>query len=166
MINKKNIWFLTLFSLILVLSVYYITMPSELLLNNTNFSETTKDNNDDVAIETSNIISALKAEDNESYLKQLDSLKLILMDKEKSVEEKNSAFDQMKELNIHKSEEENIEKQLNETFSLKTFVKIKDDQVRVVIIKNEHDTKLANDIMNLVQKNFDSKMYISIKFQK
>ena len=34
MINKKNLWFLTLFSLILVLSVYYITMPSELLLTN------------------------------------------------------------------------------------------------------------------------------------
>ena len=32
MINKKNLWFLTLFSLILVLSVYYITMPSEMLL--------------------------------------------------------------------------------------------------------------------------------------
>ena len=37
MINKKSIWFLTLFSLILVLSIYYITMPSELLL-------TTKEN--------------------------------------------------------------------------------------------------------------------------
>ena len=34
MINKKSIWFLTLFSLILVLSVYYVTMPSELLLTN------------------------------------------------------------------------------------------------------------------------------------
>ncbi|MCI5552778.1 MAG: SpoIIIAH-like family protein [Tenericutes bacterium] len=165
MINKKNIWFLTLFSLILVLSVYYITMPSELLLNNTNFSETTKDNNDDVAIETSNIISALKAEDNESYLKQLDSLKLILMDKEKSVEEKNSAFDQMKELNIHKSEEENIEKQLNETFSLKTFVKIKDDQIKVVVDSSEHDTTIANKIMNLVQSNFDEKMYITVQFK-
>ena len=32
MINKKSLWFLTLFSLILVLSVYYITMPSELLI--------------------------------------------------------------------------------------------------------------------------------------
>ena len=32
MINKKNLWFLTLFSLILVLSIYYITMPSELLM--------------------------------------------------------------------------------------------------------------------------------------
>ena len=34
MINKKNLWFLTLFSLVLVLSVYYITMPSELLITN------------------------------------------------------------------------------------------------------------------------------------
>ena len=31
MINKQNLWFLTLFSLILVLSVYYITMPNDLL---------------------------------------------------------------------------------------------------------------------------------------
>ena len=34
MINKKNLWFLTLFSMILILSVYYITMPRELLLSN------------------------------------------------------------------------------------------------------------------------------------
>lgn len=30
MINKKNLWFLTLFSLVLVLSIYYVTMPSEI----------------------------------------------------------------------------------------------------------------------------------------
>ena len=29
MINKKNLWFLTLFSLVLVLSIYYVTMPNE-----------------------------------------------------------------------------------------------------------------------------------------
>ena len=39
MINKKSLWFLTLFSLILVLSVYYITMPSDLLLTTNNISE-------------------------------------------------------------------------------------------------------------------------------
>ena len=44
MINKKNLWFLTLFSLILVLSVYYITMPSELLLtNSSNYLKNDKD---------------------------------------------------------------------------------------------------------------------------
>ena len=34
MINKQNLWFLTLFSLILVLSVYYVTMPNDLRLTN------------------------------------------------------------------------------------------------------------------------------------
>ena len=38
MINKQGIWFLTLTSLVLVLSVYYITMPNELLLTNNKFS--------------------------------------------------------------------------------------------------------------------------------
>lgn len=165
MINKKNIWFLTLFSLILVLSVYYITMPSELLLNNSDFTNPTIVDNDDIIIETSTVISALKAEENESYLAELDSLKLILMDKEKSVDEKNNAFNKMKELNIKKSEEEKIEKQLNETFHLKTFVKIKDDQVKVVIDSKEHDSTLANKIMNLVQSNFEEKMYITVNFK-
>ena len=32
--NKQNLWFLTLFSLILVLSVYYVTMPNDLIFSN------------------------------------------------------------------------------------------------------------------------------------
>ena len=32
MINKQNLWFLTLFSLILILGIYYVTLP-----NTTNF---------------------------------------------------------------------------------------------------------------------------------
>ena len=31
MISKQNLWFLTLFSLILILGVYYVTMPNNLL---------------------------------------------------------------------------------------------------------------------------------------
>ena len=33
MVNKQGLWFLTLTSLALVLSVYYITMPNEILMN-------------------------------------------------------------------------------------------------------------------------------------
>ena len=32
MVNKNGVWFVTLFSLIIVLSIYYITMPSELFI--------------------------------------------------------------------------------------------------------------------------------------
>ena len=31
MINKQNLWFLTLFSLIMVLSIYYLTMSQDTL---------------------------------------------------------------------------------------------------------------------------------------
>ena len=42
MINKEHLWFLTLFSLVLVLSVYYITMPSDMLLSNQVFDNEKK----------------------------------------------------------------------------------------------------------------------------
>ena len=82
MINKQNLWFLTLFSLILVLSVYYITMPNELLLTNnsakindsskiettsnevqkTNEEETKKES---VSVEESEVLTALRVNLNE-----------------------------------------------------------------------------------------------------
>ena len=31
MINKQNLWFLTLFSLILILGIYYVTLHNELI---------------------------------------------------------------------------------------------------------------------------------------
>ena len=98
MINKKNLWFLTLFSLILVLSVYYITMPSELLLNNGYLNDTivskTDDENDDVkvSVEESEILVALRVEADEQMMNELDELKGILTNVESTVEDKINAF--------------------------------------------------------------------------
>ena len=161
MINKKNIWFLTLFSLILVLSVYYVTMPSDLLLTNgINLNDDVK-----VTIKESNILSALRLEDDSKLEEELDSLKLILNDSKSSVDEKNKAFDKMKDLNINKSKETDIENILKEKLKLETFVKIKDNQIKVIVNTKEHDTNLANTIMKTVQKNFDTKKYITVEFK-
>ena len=46
MINKKNLWFLTLTSIILVLAIYYVTMPlgnDNMVLNSNNNSNTEKE---------------------------------------------------------------------------------------------------------------------------
>ena len=78
MIKKKNLWFLTLFSLILVLSIYYITMPNELLITNNDSiiknSDVNKneDNDKKVDIMESDIISALKVEDNNNVLNNIN----------------------------------------------------------------------------------------------
>ena len=173
MINKKNLWFLTLFSLILVLSVYYITMPSELLLNNGYISETlvsnTKEDKEDeitVSIEESEILVALRVEADEQMLNEIDELKAVLTNVDSSIDEKNNAFEQMKALNMSKSEEEKLEGIIKEQYKLESFVKKSGDQIRIVVATNEHDTTLANNIMRTVQDKYEEKMYISVKFQK
>lgn len=170
MINKKSLWFLTLFSLILVLSVYYVTMPNELLLTNNNQMKTEiKDKNDSnvsLKVMESSVLVALRVEADEEMLKEIDDLKKILMDTESSVEEKNNAFEKMKDLNVTRGEEEKLEKKIQDEFKLKAFVKVNGDQVRVVVASEEHDTNLANKIMRSIQENYTNKMYVSVKFQK
>lgn len=165
MINKKNIWFLTLFSLILVLSVYYITMPSELLLTNftTNNSKTKEEPT--IEVEESEVLATLRVEADEKLLEELDSLKLVLTDSKSSAEEKNDAFEKMKSLNINKAEETKIEESLNNEYKLKTFVKIDGDQIKVVVNSEKHDTALANKIMRYIQSSYDKKMYITVEFK-
>lgn len=168
MINKKSIWFLTLFSLILVLSIYYVTMPNELLLTNNNSvdTETSEETNVSLDVEESSVLVALRVEADEEMSKEMDELKQILTNTESTVEEKNNAFEKMKGLNVTKGEEEELEKKIKEDFKLDAFVKITGDQIRVVIASDNHDVELANNIMRSIQENYTSKMYISVKFQK
>lgn len=166
MINKKNLWFLTLFSLILVLSVYYITMPSESL-----FTNKTGVNNDDgdevvVSIKDSEVLTALRVEANDQMLEELEDLKAVLTSVETTIDEKNNAFEKMKLLNITRGEEEKLEVKILEEFKLKAFVKVDGDQIRIVVASETHDATLANNIMRSIQSNYDKKMYISVKFQK
>jgi len=161
MINKKNLWFLTLFSLVLVLSVYYITMPKELLLTNNNIEE----DNTDINIEQSSIIETLKQEDNTETLEEINKLKETISNETISTEDKNKAFDTIKLLNQISSKEELLEEKIKNTHNLDSFIKIDGDQIRVVVDSDEHNNTLANDIMRTIQKNFETKQYISIQFK-
>ena len=169
MINKKNLWFLTLFSLILVLSVYYVTMPSELLMTtNNNYTETTevsKTEEPTVNVEKSNILTALRIEAEEQVSTELEELQAILVNADASAEEKNLAYEKIKNINNIRTEEEKLEKQIKETFDLKAFVKINGDQIRVVISSDKHDNELANNIIRKIQENYEQNKYISVKFQ-
>lgn len=165
MINKKSIWFLTLFSLILVLSVYYITMPSELLIStNGNYNE--ENTSPTTTIEESTLLVALRVEAEEELLKEMENLKLILNNSESSIEEKNQAFDKMKELNMTKGEEEKLENKIKEVYQLESFVKIKNDQIEVVVNKDGSDSDLANKIMRTIQEQYENPKYITVKFSK
>lgn len=174
MINKKSLWFLTLFSLILVLSVYYITMPSELLITNQKkkTTQTTakvnkiEENKASVNVEESEILTALRVEADEQMKQNMEDLQIILTSVEATSDEKNAAYEKLKLLNMTRGEEEKLEKKIKEKFNLNAFVKIDNDQIRVVASSEKHDTTLANNIMRSVQEEYKTKKYISVKFQK
>ena len=165
MINKRSLWFLTLFSLILVLSVYYITMLSELLMA-TNSDEETETVSASTENEESAELVALRVESEEKMLDEITELKKVLTDSNSTTEEKNAAFEKMQTLNKNRGTEESIENKIKNEFNLKSFVSIDETSVSVVVDSKEHDKELANKIMRSVQEEFESSMSISVKFQK
>lgn len=170
MINKQSLWFLTLFSLILVLSVYYITMPNELLLtNNSNYTEkvnTEKDDTSTVTISESETLVSMRVNLEEEREETVADLKGTLTSEEATTEEKNNAYEQIKYINEIKAKEELLEEKLKKNFSLDSFVKIDNNEVKVVAIKKEHDSTLANNIMKAIQEEFTDKVYVTVKFEK
>lgn len=162
MINKKNLWFLTLFSLVLVLSIYYVTMPSEIF--DKSLKEENANNSEVASIEESSVVGALKVEDDTSVQEKINSLKEKLTNSEISTEEKNSVFEELKLLNTNSSKEETLEVKIKGICNCENFVKIDGDNVRVVLDSTDSNTSTANNIMRLVQGEFDEKMYISVKF--
>ena len=173
MINKQGLWFLTLFSLILVLSIYYITMPDQMFLtNNGNVTGTDDENNsleDDTpvssTIDESSYLSVLKVELESTRDEQKAALEEIINSKESTKEEKNNAYNSLLALNQKKADEEKIEAKIKEEFQLESFVKIKEDTISITIASTDHSTSLANNIIRSDQTLYDTNKYITVKFE-
>lgn len=166
MVNKQGLWFLTLFSLILVLGVYYVTMPSEMFSSNNSVlkEEDSNEELESVTTSESNYITALKIELDEQREELTKAYEEIVNDKTSTTEEVNNAYEAIKSITSIKGIEEDIESKINKKYDVKSFVKYDNDNINVVIEKEEHDITLANNIMRLIQEEFDNNVTISVKF--
>lgn len=166
MINKKNLWFLTLTSIILVLAIYYVTMPlgnDNMVLNSNNNSNTEKEVM--VNIEESEALTAARIEKQEQDLNEVKKLQEILLSDDKTIDEKNDAYEQIKYLNASKSIEEKLEKNINSNFELTSFVSIKNNTIKVTVANKEDSLDLANKIITLVNKETNNDYYVTVKFE-
>lgn len=162
MISKQNLWFLTLFSLILVLSVYYITMPNDLL------KDVTKSEEESVVTKVEEVDSllAMRVSLEETRQSSIDALQEQLVSDVLGTEEKNNIYEQLKYLNEIQSREEELEKKIKKEYNINCFIKIENANGEVVCVSEKHDNKLANNIMRLIQSEFENKMFVTVKFQK
>ena len=167
MINKQNLWFLTLFSLILVLSVYYITMPNDLLIASSSTETKEKAKKEDTSSDDEKTISEVDEADSLTALRvSLDEeLKTTMTKEDATTDEKKNAYEQLKYLSVIEGEEEKLEKLIKEKHKLDSFVKIDNNTITVVAAKKKHDVTLANNIMRTIQGEYDTKKTITVKFE-
>lgn len=161
MINKQNLWFVTLFSLILVLGIYYVTMGDEtlsVLAGENNISK-------EVSVKESDIIVALQVDRDEAVLNEMNEYQSILLDDTATIEEKNDAYNALQALSNSKTECEKIKKLITEKFKFDNFVKIDGDAISITIAAKDHNKKIANNIIREVQNLYDKQKYITVKFE-
>lgn len=164
MINKQKLWFLTLFSIILVLAVYYTILP-ESSLSKIIESENKTSSAGSVEITPDDALATLRIADEEEVLSQMSALQETLLDEKTNADDKNNAFEKLKNININKGKEDALETLILKTYNLKSFIKIKDDQINVTISSKDSSYKNANDIIRTIQKEFKEKKYITVKYQ-
>ncbi len=165
MINKQNLWFLTLFSLILVLSVYYITMPNELLLKTDVVDKDADSEKVNSEVSESEILVALRVDLEEERTSLKRDLESILTNSEATTDEKNEAYEKLSYLNTILGEEEKLETKIKKNLNIDCFIEINNSEINVVAISSEHDVKLANNIMRLIQEEYKDRVYVTVNFK-
>jgi len=165
MLNKQNLWFITLFSLILILGIYYVTLPNDVLEKVNKKIQKEEKVVAEVKEETSPL-DALRVSKETSRKEKIESLENTLTSDNISAEEKNNTYELLKYYNELQGKEEKLEKSLKKEFNLDCFTKIDNNLIDVVCISSEHDKALANKIMRNIQSNYKDKMSITVKFQK
>ena len=163
MINKQNLWFITLFSLIMVLSIYYLTMSDD-TLSTLNVSSDKGEATDVVISEENDTLVALRVADEEQLLARMEELENILLSDVANLQKKNDAYEELQTLNKTEGEKDAIVKLIKDEYKLDSVVKIENNNITITIASTTHDALLANNIIRSVQSLYDKDMYITVKF--
>ena len=164
MINKQNLWFITLFSLALILGIYYVSIDDE--VKSVLKAEGKENTKEVIEISNTDALVALEVEKEEEKQTLLSEYQDVLLSGKSTTEEKNNAYESMQKINTNSNDELKIQKKIEELYKLKSFIKINDNNISIVIASNKHNTEIANNIIRSVQELFEDEKYITVKFDK
>ena len=169
--RKRTVWFLTLFSLTAVISVFYFFDPTRDLSIQTIFSDgtlggttigndadddqlaVTSDNYlfEDMRMELSNQRSQLR----EQYLAKINSEQI-------TAEEKSETFTLLNYLIEQESSEAMAEMQIKGIGYSDAFVKIEDEQISVTVMSEELSKEKINEIIVLMKNEIDKNALVTV----
>lgn len=163
MIKKQSIWFVSLFSIILLLSIFYIGLNDNTIneLKDTVYEEYPES---ELVLNESTELVALRVQSDEEMENKINSYKDILLSLTATIDEKNDAYENLLQLSNNKGLEKDVESLISKNLNLDSFVKILGNNITVVVNKKEHSYELANNVIRTVQSKFNEDKYITVKF--
>ncbi|TCT22623.1 stage III sporulation protein AH [Melghiribacillus thermohalophilus] len=188
MLKKQTVWLLTMLSLLIVLSVYYMTAPEGdevAFINEENQGEETETNQqldstdmndlEDMTseneegmiseISTDDLFTSIRMEIEAERDQLKEQLSEIVASKNVSPEEKNEAMEKMKQLQETATKESILQQSIMaEKDYQDVLVRAEEDVVHVTVKANELSKTDANHIMQMVRDEF-GEVVVNVKYQ-
>lgn len=165
--NRQALAFLTMFSLILMLSVYYVTLPSDTTsVMSTENGEDLSQGEQDTSKEEPQVNDAEKLQ-NEISAKQEEEVKKnsdIVSSNETSEEQKKEALETIDTLEGDKAMADEIKTALSSA-NFMGAVEIVDGTIKVSVFESEDTKENAQAVMNIVSGKSNDKYLVEVSFK-
>ncbi|MBD7943912.1 MULTISPECIES: SpoIIIAH-like family protein [Psychrobacillus] len=172
-IKKRSVWFLTLLSLVAVVTVYYATeKPSPFdgiaLFSNDSVEDVklveTASTNEESFVSHSNAYEELRMEVQEKRSQLHEQLESKVASTEFTAEQKNEAYSQIEQLVKIDSTEAMLELIIKSLGYDDALVRIEDNKVLIDVVSNEQSSKKASDIVYAVKREYPQAYQVEVKF--
>ncbi|MEG0385249.1 SpoIIIAH-like family protein [Solibacillus cecembensis] len=170
-VKKRTVWFLTLFSLVAVIGVYYavdgnktgnmLTIFTDSALDETDILGVTPDITKTVNSE-SDLFQEMRLEVSNKRSQLREQLTLKTASSEYTAEEKSAAFDEMEQLINRESTEATLEMLVKSFGYDDALVRIEDEKVAVTVMSDENSKAQANEIVHLIKTEVDENVIVTV----
>ncbi|MGF2617031.1 SpoIIIAH-like family protein [Rossellomorea vietnamensis] len=183
LLKKQTVWLLTMLSLVIVLSVYYITSPTQQATDmaageeesSAQTEETSAENEEaaaegevDIVTEAAGdeVFETLRMEFLDQRSRSREELETKVASADLSIEEKNEAIEQMDKLKELATTETVLETMIKTMGYEDALVRADGEQVRITVKAKEHSAADANQIIRLVNDELGGAMQkVAVQFQ-
>ncbi|CAM3800218.1 SpoIIIAH-like family protein [Mesobacillus zeae] len=183
LLKKQTVWLLTMLSLVVVLSVYYITSPEQNMSDMATLEEKkeesakTVENKKEAATEAKDgktvISTAASDEAFESLRLQLtdqrnqmkEELQEIVASTDLPPEQRNDAYEKMKELDDISQKEGVLETLIKSMDYEDVLVRADGEKVRITVKADKHSRSKANEIIQMVRTELGAVQPVVVDFQ-
>ncbi|MDF1507575.1 SpoIIIAH-like family protein [Robertmurraya sp. DFI.2.37] len=180
LLKKQTVWLLTMLSLVVVLSVYYMTSPDqrqqELATTEEKeeavtqeeegvISETETEGEVISSVASDEVFDALRLQLDEERSKYKEELRDIMASTELPSEERGDAYDKIQNLDQVAQKEAVLETLIVAMGYDDALVRADGERVRITVKSNEPSASAANEIIQVVKTELGQMQAVAVEFQ-